>query len=51
MWSIYPDLEVAIGIYPSNITKISQSDIGKARRSSAIIDEDIIRFDVYEYKY
>ena len=46
MWSIYPDLEVILGIYPSNITKISQLGIGKARWSSAIIDKNVVRFDV-----
>jgi len=48
MWSIHSDLEVMFRIYPSNITEISHLDIGKARGSSAIVDEDIVRFDVCE---
>lgn len=49
MRSFHPDLQVMFGIYPSDITQISQLNIGKARWSSAIIDENVVRFDICEY--
>ena len=48
MRSFHPDLEVILGIYPSNLSEICQLDVGKARWSSATIDENVDWFDVYE---